>query len=1090
MRPLSASSIALAILLAGCLAAQPGELEPHFGNLEGEWLFSTDPGDVGEKENWASTDFDDSEWRTLRVPGYWEGQGVTDPRPGQPPKPKNGLPYTDYDGVAWYRLRFEAPAGWEGEGLVLTLGSVDDYDRTYVNGELVGETARTVQQAVSTRRAYEVSEDLLNFGGENVIALRVFDGGGPGGFMGPLVTLLPTSLMERATMIPAGDRPLEERFVDPPGDARILKIIHGWPDDPQAQDALITGLASQGFGGVVSNISFTEYLESEEMWEAFLRAVGEAKDAGMAQWLYDEKGYPSGAAGGIVLRDHPEWEARGLLVAEATSTGGEVTLDVPPGKLHLAAAYPVRDDLVQEGEPTDLSDRVADGKLTWTAPDGDWWIAAVTEDYLYEGTHAAHSLAEKLSCTNLLMPEPTERFIEVTHAAYAARMGDDLPNTFIATFTDEPSLMNVFLRPMPYAPLPWAPDLPREFTSRRGYELAPHLPSLVTATGSSAKVRHDFWLTVGELLAENYFRQIEDYCREHNIPSGGHLIWEESIVHHVGFYGDFFRCLRELGAPSMDCLTSIPSSVPWFVARMVGSAADLEGRRYTMSETSDHVQRYRPEGDDRPVVPVGEDEIRGTCNRQMLGGINTITSYYSFTGLTTQQLRRLNEWVGRCCTVLRGGHQVTDIAVLYPVETLWTRFEPAKHRASDSPGAAAVEQAFNAVSTGLYNARRDFTYIDARTLAEGSVENGALVHGDMRWRVVVLPCVDTLPDAAWLTLQELLQQGGVVIAVGARPTNSAREFPSPRIVELGREMLGEGDELQVVTTDAGGCGVHLPTGASPLLPGIVEALIGPDVAVADPASLLRVAHRRVDGHEVYFLINDSADPVEETVDLAVAGSGEQWDPATGEMTPLQTGQGIKLSLQPYGGMLLRFAEYAPPERKKLEPGELPGMELTSLPEATPTEGHGEFVEGSIAPDDDHEGAWRAVGKLTKSDVDTHLFTSFRYPQGLDLAGAISLVVDTWVPEGQATSAYLLVMLHEPGGGIYLANTGRPLSAAGHVRSYVPLSGFDLAGWSEDENGRLDPGKVEAISVGWGGYFGKEGETVEFSLALPEVARRK
>ncbi len=98
----------------------------------------------------------------------------------------------------------------------------------------------------------------------------------------------------------------EDRFILPPADARILKIIHNWPDQPDSQDQLIGRLSEQGFGGGVCNVSFDQYLESDAKWLAFVRAVNEAKKAGLALWLYDEKGYPSGNAGGIVLRDHPE----------------------------------------------------------------------------------------------------------------------------------------------------------------------------------------------------------------------------------------------------------------------------------------------------------------------------------------------------------------------------------------------------------------------------------------------------------------------------------------------------------------------------------------------------------------------------------------------------------------------------------------------------------------------------------------------------------------------------------------------------------------------------------------------------------------
>ena len=220
----------------------------------------------------------------------------------------------------------------------------------------------------------------------------------------------------------------------------------------------------------------------------------------------------------------------------------------------------------------------------------------------YEGTHAAVSLAFKKPCINLLMPETTARFLEVTHERYAARLGQDLGKWFVATFTDEPSLMNLWFRPMPYRVLPWSANLPGEFRKRRGADLKPLLPALVVEAGPrGAKARYDFWDTIADLVSENYFGQIQAWCRAHGFASGGHLLMEESLAAHVPLYGDFFRCVRRLDAPSMDCLTSLPSEVPWYVARMIDSAACLEGRTVTMSEASDHSQRYRGEGDKRPV---------------------------------------------------------------------------------------------------------------------------------------------------------------------------------------------------------------------------------------------------------------------------------------------------------------------------------------------------------------------------------------------------------------------------------------------------------------------------------------------------------
>ena len=891
----------------------------------------------------------------------------------------------------------------------------------------------------------------------------------------------------------------EERFAHPPADARILKIIHNWPDDPDAQDQYISRFRGQGFGGVVCNVSFDQYLESDVKWLAFVRAVNRAKKAGFAMWLYDERGYPSGNAGGITLRDHPEWEARGLLVADTGSRGGLVTLELPPGRLVLAGAFAVHDGNIDIAKRTDLAAEVHEGRLSWQAPPGRWRVMAITESRLYEGTHAEGNLHAKIPYINLLVPEPTARFIEVTYGGYAKHLGDDLGNYFMATFTDEPSLMSLFLRPMSYRPLPWAPNLASEFRNRRGYALdAAILPALVADAGpASEKIRYDFWLTVGELVSENYFGQIQTRCCQYRIPSGGHLLAEEGIVGHVPLYGDFFRCIRRLDAPSVDCLTSVPPEVPWFVARLLSSAAELEGRPLVMSETSDHSQRYRPAGDQRPRRAVSEAEIRGTCNRLIVAGVNCITSYYSFADLSDEQLRRLNQWVGRCCTALRGGHQVANVAVLHPSQSLWTRFVPSRHWTTEAAAAARIENVYRAAAESLFASQRDFTFIDSRALEEAAVESSRLLHGRLRWHVIVLPCVDTLPLAAWENLAKFVRQGGVVIALGALPVNSESEFPSPRVQALARAIFGEDDtgsssvrEPRSNVNAEGGTGVFLPFGLESLLPLVLDGLLEPDVKVAEAKSPLRVTHRRLDNREVYFIINDSAKPWTGRLHFAATGTGERWNPATGRSEETLTAGAAQLSLEPYGAAFFRFTSAKPPQRRTITGAGLPKLVLSAVAGAEPIMGHGEFVRAELTPDAAHSRAgspaWQAAAVLTRGNVDTHLFLQFGCPQRLDLSDADCLAIETWVPDGQSTPSQLLVILHEDGGGDFIAETGRSLAAPGRERTFVALSRFQLAGWSKDADGVLDPRRVADIRIGWGGYFGAEHETVQFSVALPQV----
>jgi sialate O-acetylesterase len=111
---------------------------------------------------WAATELDLEGWGTMELPQLWEGAGLV------------GL-----DGIVWFRLEVDLPAEVAGRGITLTLGPIDDSDWTWVNGHKVGET----MQKYNLDRVYEVPAEYLNEG-KNVIAVRVEDTGGGGGFNG------------------------------------------------------------------------------------------------------------------------------------------------------------------------------------------------------------------------------------------------------------------------------------------------------------------------------------------------------------------------------------------------------------------------------------------------------------------------------------------------------------------------------------------------------------------------------------------------------------------------------------------------------------------------------------------------------------------------------------------------------------------------------------------------------------------------------------------------------------------------------------------------------------------------------------------
>jgi sialate O-acetylesterase len=67
--------------------------------------------------------------------------------------------------------------------LVLSLGALDDFDDTFFNGRPVGRTDKNVKAYWDHNRVYAVPAALVK-PGRNVVAVRLFDCYGGGGFNG------------------------------------------------------------------------------------------------------------------------------------------------------------------------------------------------------------------------------------------------------------------------------------------------------------------------------------------------------------------------------------------------------------------------------------------------------------------------------------------------------------------------------------------------------------------------------------------------------------------------------------------------------------------------------------------------------------------------------------------------------------------------------------------------------------------------------------------------------------------------------------------------------------------------------------------
>ena len=152
------------------------EKSSNYLSINGIWKFRwVKDAALRPNANFWRTDYDDSSWDTMPVPGMWELNGYGDPlyvnygyawrdhfRTNPPAVPQED------NHVGTYRKEFVLPVSWTGKDVFLHLGSVTSNVYVWVNGRYVGYSEDSKMEA-----EFDISR-YVKPGQRNLIALQVF----------------------------------------------------------------------------------------------------------------------------------------------------------------------------------------------------------------------------------------------------------------------------------------------------------------------------------------------------------------------------------------------------------------------------------------------------------------------------------------------------------------------------------------------------------------------------------------------------------------------------------------------------------------------------------------------------------------------------------------------------------------------------------------------------------------------------------------------------------------------------------------------------------------------------------------------------
>jgi hypothetical protein len=572
-------------------------------------------------------------------------------------------------------------------------------------------------------------------------------------------------------------------------------------------------------------------------------------------------------------------------------------------------------------------------RLVWEVPAGRWMIIIFLEKELEGFKYYGHYVDP---CHR----EAMQTFMRTTHEQYARRFGQHFGQTIKGMFTDEVGFIGR---------IPWSARLPAFFRERTGYDLLENLSALLYSCGEQiAQIRYDFFQSMHLLLGAAYYEPVGKWCEQQHLQ----FVTEVPSMR--------MTTQRYSHVPGGDSAhEKLGRSLEWILDRnayslradpkIASSLAHQFGRERVMIECFHSVG-----------WSMTLQDAKWMLDRLAALGINLFifhAFFYSISGLRKhdappsqflqnpywQYFRSLADYAARLGYVMSQGRADIQIAMVHPVTTFWTHMGNPFHSFQYCGDDAAEEQALERLKRDwaylckqlLYH-QIDYDHLDPELLAEATIEDGQLVLGQARYRVLILPPMSNLETAAWSRVKAFLHAGGTVISVGLLPyeridrdldiaaecleafgltaSPSSEYWQELYANEQGRSWIKGTHSSYFIPCPGGAQQAHC---IEPLLTLLRQSIQPVATLVGDTASLLMQQRILPDESRLLFITHQEGMDKTVRLHLAECPAGqvvERLDLASGNATTMivehnEDGWSVVLPFASYEAYLLRFSSH-------------------------------------------------------------------------------------------------------------------------------------------------------------------------------------
>ena len=529
-------------------------------------------------------------------------------------------------------------------------------------------------------------------------------------------------------------------FKNPPASYRIVPFW-SWNEEMEPSEVRrqLRLMKEAGWGGSMVHSRtglLTEYL-GEDWFKAVDACVDESRKLGMYVWLYDEDKWPSGYSGGAVLKADINYVMKSLFARP-------VGMPVPP-------------------EATPLGEPQKNVQIyVCRAKQGNSW---------FNGTSYVDTMSKKA------MGE----FRRLAYESYFDRYKDVYGSTIVAEFTDEPAITGQKEYGDWNTTVPYSSDFIGEFKKIYGYDPVPHLFKLFSECDGAKKFRLQYFRTINSLFEKNFMGQIGDYLSARGAALTGHCMAEDTATNQHRWSGRVMPYYRKMGIPGIDHLSRRVSGAQ--TGKQCQSVCNQMGKMRMLSEM------YGCSGGS-----LSFEDREWITHQQMILGVNLIVPHLSLFSMTGCRKRdfpqninyqqswwNLNSYIdvplARACYAMAQGKYAADILVLHPqesvamnwiLETKGSTTRPVPRSARER--VSKISESFRPMVEQICAQQLTFDLGDEQILEEnGFVDGKRIVIGQMSYKVVVVPEIDTIRPSTFDKLKKFKAAGGLILSAGSAP---------------------------------------------------------------------------------------------------------------------------------------------------------------------------------------------------------------------------------------------------------------------------------------------------------------------------------